>query len=322
MKHLISLLLFVLFFSTFALAQQKIKVSLKPDSIRIGELSELRWEFSVPAGTKIVSMPLVPDSMPSGIEVVQREKVQTSKKDGVDTYSQKCMVSAYDSGYFSVPALLAQAGNGKDTFSLKSDSVRLHCTTVPVDTSANIKEIKDIYTDIEPGESAAEAAKGLLKQWWFWALVAALIIGGFLFWYWRKKKKPETTEIKTIQVSPAEMALQELRKMRENRSWFKLTPKDFYTTLVDILRKYLLETRDIQAEEMLSSELIDAAIEAGFATTAISSLRSILQIADMAKFAKYKPEPGQFELSIEEAIEFVQQTRPVELKQESHGMDA
>lgn len=322
MKHIVSLLLFVLCFSTFALAQQKINVSLKPDSIRVGELSELTWEFTVPSGTKIVSMPVVPDSMPSGIEVVQREKVQTSKKNGVDIYSQKCMISAYDSGYFSVPALFAKAGNGKDTFSLSSDSIRLYCTTVSVDTNANIKEIKDIYTDVEPGESTAEAAKGLLKQWWFWLIVAALIVGAIWFWFWRKKKKPQVAETKTHKLTPAELALDELRKMRENRSWFRLTPKDFYTAVVDILRKYLLETRDIQAEEMLSSELIDAVIKAGFPLNAITSLRSILQIADMAKFAKYKPEPGQFELSIEEAIEFVQQTRPVEINTESHGMDA
>jgi len=322
MKHIVSLLLFVLCFSTFALAQQKINVHLKPDSIRVGELSELTWEFSVPTGSKVVSMPVVPDSMPSGIEVVRREKVLTSKKDGFDVYAQKCMVSAYDSGYFSVPALMAKAGKGKDTFSLSSDSIRLYCTTVPVDTSANIKEIKDIYTDVKPGDTAAEAAKGLLSKWWFWAIVAALVAGAIWFWYWRNKKKPQEVEAKTIILSPAEKALEELRKMRENRNWFHLTPKDYYTTLVDILRKYLFETRNIQAEEMLSSELIDAAMKAGFPMTAITALRSILQVADMAKFAKYKPEPGQFELSIDEAIEFVQLTRPVELKPESHGMDA
>jgi len=257
-------------------------------------------------------MPVVPDSMPSGIEVVKKKEIITEKKGKRDIYTQQLSVSAYDSGYFAIPALSALVLQDNDTMEILSDSLMLYCTTVPVDTTKAVKDIKDIY-EVENKPS-----------WeWLWYLIAGVLIaaaGVFIFLRLRKKKPVIPVE-EIVWVNPAEAALNALRRMQESRSWFSVSPKDFYTELVEILRKYLIYSRDIHAEEMLSSELIDAVIKADLPSESIRTLRGILNVADMAKFARFRPEPGQYEKSVSDAISFVVETRPVETNTDSNGMD-
>jgi len=309
----VAVLLILTFIAAMAGAQNDLKVSLKPDSIRVGELTELQWQFTVPAGTIVLQLPSVPDSMPSGIEVIERKDIVTEKKNGREIYKQLLTVSAYDSGTFVVPALRALLRKNNDTTEILSDSLILYCTTVPVDTTAAVKDVKDIY-EVDSRKSF---------QWLWFVLGGAVLAaaGIFLYFFLRKKRKPSLPDEAIIWINPSEQALASLRKMQESRSWYGISPKDFYTELVEILRKYLIYSRNIKAEEMLSSELLEAVSKEGFPANSIYTLNGILRISDMAKFARFKPEPGQFEKSISDAIAFVIETTPAETKTESHGMD-
>ncbi|HPS84871.1 MAG TPA: hypothetical protein PLA88_11165 [Bacteroidales bacterium] len=311
MRKPVALLLFISI--AFGLhAQNDIKVSLSRDSISIGELSDFQWQLSLPAGTKILQMPLVPDSMPSGIEVVKKKDVITEKKGKHYIYKQQLSVSAYDSGYFAIPALSALFLQNNDTVEIFSDSLMLYCTTVPVDTTKAVKDIKDIYE-----------VEGKTSWNWLWYVLAGILIAaaGVYLYFRLRKKKPVIPVEEIVWINPSEAALTALRKMQESRSWFNVSPKDFYTELVEILRKYLIYSRGIHAEEMLSSELIDAVTKAELPAESVHTLRGILNVADMAKFARFRPEPGQYEKSVSDAIAFVIDTKPVETNTDSNGMD-
>lgn len=80
MRKPAALLIFILI-TSFSHAQNDIKVSLSRDSISVGELSVFQWQLSLPTGTKVLQMPMLPDSMPSGIEVVKKKDIITEKKD-------------------------------------------------------------------------------------------------------------------------------------------------------------------------------------------------------------------------------------------------
>jgi len=311
MRKPAALLIFI-FIALGLQAQNDIKVSLSRDSISIGELSDFQWQLSLPAGTKILQMPLVPDSMPSGIEVVKKKDVITEKKGKHYIYKQQLSVSAYDSGYFAIPALSALFLQNNDTVEIFSDSLMLYCTTVPVDTTKAVKDIKDIYE-----------VEGKTSWNWLWYVLAGILIAaaGVYLYFRLRKKKPVIPVEEIVWINPAEAALTALRKMQESRSWFNVSPKDFYTELVEILRKYLIYSRGIHAEEMLSSELIDAVTKAELPAESVHTLRGILNVADMAKFARFRPEPGQYEKSVSDAIAFVIDTKPVETNTDSNGMD-
>ncbi len=311
MRKPAALLIFILI-TSFSHAQNDIKVSLSRDSISVGELSVFQWQLSLPTGTKVLQMPMLPDSMPSGIEVVKKKDIITEKKGSNDIYKQQLSVSAYDSGYFAIPALSALFLKDNDTVEILSDSLMLFCTTVPVDTTKAVKDIKDIY-EVEGKTS---------WNWLWYLLVGVLIAAAGVYLYFRlRKKKPMIPVEEIVWVNPTEAALTALRKIQESRSWFSVSPKDFYTELVEILRKYLIYSRGIHAEEMLSSELIEAVTKAELPAESIHTLRGILNVADMAKFARFRPEPGQYEKSLSDAIKFVIDTRPVETNTDNNGMD-
>jgi hypothetical protein len=306
MKLRFVLLAFLLIFAIVAKAQQPIRVSMSPDSVRVGELSTVVWTFDVPAGAQVISMPQIPDSLASGIEVIEKQQLLTEKVNGGKRMSQKLLISAYDSGNFVFPALQAVSLSGIDTTFWQSDSMFLYATTVPVDTTAAVKDVKDIY-DVQEEPSYT----------WLWfvgggVLLAILVV--LLIWYLQKRrKKVIVPEELVVWENPFERAIESLRKMQENRSWMSSLPGDFYKDVTDILRKYLIYGHQIQAAEMVSSEMMNAANNAAMTEAAKNSLLNVLQVADMAKFARFKPQPGMYEKSVEDAIAFVEETRPIEL---------
>ena len=48
---------------------------------------------------KVIQTPNFPDSMPSGVEVIERKEVLKTTGNGKDIYNQQLIVSAYDSGF-------------------------------------------------------------------------------------------------------------------------------------------------------------------------------------------------------------------------------
>lgn len=284
-------------------AQFDIQISMKPDSIRVGEITELRWKLNIPAKSKILYLPSVPDSFPSGIELIERMEIDSVSKSNKLFYSQKYNVSVYDSGLFAIPVLNAAYIDAKslDTVFMESDSMFLYATTVSVDTTAAIMDIKDIY-DVEYKKDF---------PWWilFVSLgVLALVI--LVYFLIRRKKKTQIEEKEEIIIDPVEEALNKLNIIREKRSWTTMNPKAYYTDITSILRRYLERQFDIQAYEMLRSEILESIKKKGFSQEAYSEISSVLRISNYVKFAKYKPSPGEFEQSLSQAIEFVKITSP------------
>lgn len=294
-------------------AQSDIQISLKPDSIRIGEITELRWKLNIPIKSKILYLPSVPDSFPSGIELIERMEIDSASKSKKQFYSQKYNVSVYDSGLFVIPILKAAYIGSKslDTVFIESDSMFLYATTVPVDTTAAIMDIKDIY-DVEYKKDF---------PWWIVFLsLGVLALAILVYFFIRKKKKTSITEEDEVLLDPAEEALIKLNIIREKRSWTTMNSKAYYTDITNILRRYLERQFDIQAYEMLRSEILEAINKKGFSQEAYSEISNVLRLSNYVKFAKYKPLAGEFEQSLSQAIEFVKITCP-EPEEQNGGKD-
>lgn len=304
MRELLAILLisFVVFPQGFA--QDTITIKLNPTKIRVGEISEMNWTATLPDDATVLEMTELPDSFPSGIEVLERFDVDSFTRNGKLIFTQKLNISAYDSGIFAIPLLkFTYLDADADTQIIFSDSVFLHCTTVPVDTAQAFKDIKDIY-EVE--------YKKPFPWWIVFAVLGAAIIAFFVIRYLRNRKKRMAAEVveEKVYISPSDEALQKLRKMREERSWTKVNAKIFYTDLTDILRRYLERQFNIQAEEMVSSEILDAINKNSILYASVEKIEPVLKLADYVKFARYKPVPGDFEESLTNAIGFVEDTQP------------
>jgi hypothetical protein len=143
------------------------------------------------------------------------------------------------------------------------------------------------------------------------AAIVLLALG--IWWYFRRKpKKPPV--VKTATVTPYELAVQELKALKEEQLWQQGDVKQYYTRLTDILRAYFEHQFGIAALEQTSEELLQNIKPVTKLNQQSDKLRSLLAIADLAKFAKLHPTADEHEGCMRKAEEILEWTRPNEPK--------
>ena len=88
--------------------------------------------------------------------------------------------------------------------------------------------------------------------------------------------------------------------------------KLYYSTLTDILRRYIAARFEVGAMEMTSDEIIAAMREVELPKKAAMDMADVLRAADLVKFAKAIPESDENEASYQAVWDFVELTKPVE----------
>lgn len=270
-----------------------------PDTnrIRIGEQFSVFLQARVPAGQKVI-FPSWNDSIMKGFELVAEGKTDTLTKDAdVLTLRRRWQLTAFDSGYFPVPPLIAKLAKNQGDSSM-SEAFLVYVQTVKVDTSAAIKPIKGPH---DPDFAFSE--------WWKEIVIAILILVLLALFVWfrnrRKKKinKPAETVVKTI---PLDWALREFDLLRKENFTGRGMVKEYYVRLSEIIRNFIEMELGIPALESTTDEIVSALRLKGIPDATLLSIQAVMQLCDLAKFAKANPQHGEHEGSYQNAMEFVQ----------------
>jgi hypothetical protein len=94
--------------------------------------------------------------------------------------------------------------------------------------------------------------------------------------------------------------------------WQKDKVKEYYTELSEIIRQYIEIRFKTPAMELTTDELLRKAKKHREMTSFSSSLKPLLQAADLAKFAKAIPLPEEHIEALTLAKNFIQITKPKE----------
>ena len=118
-------------------------------------------------------------------------------------------------------------------------------------------------------------------------------------------------------------AMKSLDKIKEEKIWQQERYKEFYTQLTDVLRRYINERYGINSLEMTSGEILSIIRIKTEEDSIYENLKQVLIVADLVKFAKYKPFIDENDLSLMNSYFFVNQTKdddplPEEASEESH----
>ena len=97
--------------------------------------------------------------------------------------------------------------------------------------------------------------------------------------------------------------------------------KTYYTELTEILRQYLEGRFGINAMEMTTPQIKRAVRATVPAEAAPGLMNEVLEMADYVKFAKMRPLPEDNVRAFEQAIKFVENTRPAP-EQDNQGKEA
>lgn len=290
------------------LAQQVVDVTAKADtnSIRLGEQIKLQLTATLtPAQFKDANFkilfPVLPDSL-DHFDVVTRTSVDTSVNQDQHILHQTFTLTSFDSGHWEIPPMRFEVITGANAASDSAITlpIGIDVNTVAVDTSKAFKPIK-----------AVQAAPWSIWDYWLFMLIPVVIVLVAIGVVWYIRSRPLKEKIVYVPtVSPYEIASQELKALKEQQLWQQGDIKQYYTRLTDILRTYFEHQFNIAALEQTSEELLQNIKPVTKLNQQRDKLRSLLAIADLAKFAKLQPTADEHEDCMHMAEEILEWTKP------------
>ena len=222
--------------------------------------------------------------------------------------TNRIKLKIWDPGIFMIlPAIIKPDSTGmQDTVIFFEDKEPLVVLPGinPQDTLKQISPINDIIKE-----------KKVWTDYKWWIIAAALLVSVilallFLPKLFLSRDSKETVQKQQKPVLPAHViALNKLAKLKKEKIWKEGKVKEFQSQLTHILREYLENRYNIKALEQTTSEIINSLSAINIPEKYISLISEILQIADMVKFAKAKPEEDINEIFLDKTIEFVEETK-------------
>lgn len=301
-KILIGLLIMVATIGPTQAADPVVSSRIDSALMLIGEQTTLTLEATFDKQNGL-QFPLLSDTVVQGLEIIGLPLVDTTDA-GNERWrvSYKYDITSFDSGLYLIPAL-AYVAQG-DTF--YSQQLALKVVSFAVDTAA-IDSLDHSLKEV--------MSPRFMIQDYAWPIIAALslllLLLVALYLYSRyKKNKPLLPHSKPKPVVPAHIvAIEALEKLKQDKIWTQESRiKEFYTQLTDIIRIYLDSRLGIDAMEMTTDEIMQTISPIAEAQEITSSLKELLAMADLVKFAKYNPSIMDNEAAIGQGFYIVKQT--------------
>ncbi len=279
---------------------------LEKNSIRIGDQVRFELNLTVPAGSK-VQWPMLLDTIAANVEILRKTGLDTvSSNKQQFTLKQEIIITSFDSGSYVIRPILFTYNLKGDTLShfTETSPVTLDVQTIKTDPSKDIMPIK-------PPLKAPVTFRELLP--WIALVVLILALAAGVYYYYRRKKKqvkPAVISRLKTTIPPYEAAMEAFESLRLQKLWQSGKVKEYYSELTDIVREYIELRFPVRAMEMTTSEINAAMRQTDASSSAREKLNQTLVLADMVKFAKEQPLPLENDLSLNQCIDFVRETKP------------
>lgn len=296
--------------------------TINPSQIQIGEQAVITLEIKAPKGRHL-ELPQYnyTDTIINGLEVILQAKPDTTIDHEVMSISQKYLVTSFDSALYNIPHLVVIDLDTKDTILTRNLGLKVVSPVLSDSTLAYLKLLETQQTDsidfnalqiadIKPIQEPPFVWQDLLEYLWLAVLILViliiLVVGIFLI---TRKKKKGYFFTPIIKLPPHVSAINNLDKIKNEKIWHQGREKEYYTQITDTLREYIEERYGINAFEQTSDEILDSLRFEMESESAKENLQQILKLADLVKFAKYKPLIDENDLSLMNAYLFINQTK-------------
>lgn len=270
--------IFLLCLVSFSLFAQDFKATLKTDSLNytVGDVINLTVTVKHPNTVKLFFPPVL-DSLKS-LEFVKNDTLITKEENGQITSTKLYKLMGFDSARVTVGPFTFTGQNGNQPVTVITDSLSLFVATVAVDTSAQLKSIKEpIEIPIDKLLIAAIAG-------------GILLLAGLIYLIYRKwKNRDIPVEVYRDTRTPLEKALDRLAVLKKTDLLSKGEFKQYYIELTELLREFYERVYGVKALEETSGELIAELKKIDELREFIRETEALLEYADMVKFAKFIP---------------------------------
>ena len=297
-----------------AVNAQTVSVNAKLDStlMFIGGQMDLTLQVSQPKDV-FIKFPAYTDTITKSVEIVSQTPVDTTVLDNNRlSLIKKYRITSFDSGLQYIPPMV---------FELAEDQVKKIYKTEPM-----ALQVINPFKDVDPKKGIADIKQPIdapfvlaeVVPYLPWILLALAVIGivTYLIYRYKKNKQLEGEPKKQKPKEPPHVtALRNLNHIKEEKLWQKGHVKKYHSELTDTIRQYIEDRFGVNALEQTTEETIDAMKKVELPDKEVlAKLQEILELADLVKFAKFKPLPDENELSMINALFFVNQTKKELLK--------
>lgn len=292
--------------NSFGADDISVKAELDQAFITIGDPVEYTVTATHIPEIQILTTVPSPDS-----EVLKIKKIEELKRQqgGYVVEGRKFKLTTYKLGEFILdPVTIEYRAKDGTVKSLATN--RLYLTVKSVAEGVEKKDIRGIKSVLGIKSESA------------WLLILFLILAlsavGFLI-YQKMRRKVDTGQAPAALLSPEDEALQALNSLFDSDLIRRGRVKDYYLKFSEILRTYFEKRFSILAIESTTYEIILGLKNKEVPPELTRLIQEALEAADLAKFAKWKPEPIEMIQLNKKAKQIIEEARPKEVSKEVHN---
>ena len=279
-----------------------VSASIDSTMLMLGDQTDLHLSVTHEVSEQ-VQMPVYGEMLQEGIEIVDRSAIDTTAlPDGRVQMTQDLTLTSFKDSLFAIQPLYVTSG--EDTFWTEPMALNV-IQPFEVDSSLAITDIKDI-------EKAPIWWWGIIR--WILLVLGILLLIDLAFWLWKwyeKHHQPAEETIDPELLRPAdEVALEKLDEIKAQKIWKDGKVKEYQTELTDVVREYIGRRFDVHSTEKTSDETLQE-MKSKVDKDLYTRLKSMLQLADLVKFAKWHTTPDENETALITAYDFVNETKEV-----------
>ena len=307
MKKYVLFLIMALLATTAVKAQQvEVEGKVESTKVQVGKPFTLDLSLKVPYGWFVEWNDFAIDTLSEQIDILKRgDVVRTADADSNVIVQQQLTLMTFDTGQIQLPAVglkYAQSFDDPMRMMAFTEPIDLYATTIVVDTLQPYKPI------VEP-----MAAPIHMKEVFPWILVALLaVLLGIGIWLFVKRRKVHVDEEGNIVhgpvIPPYDKAVDELKKLREEKMWQSGKVKEYFSSLTDIAREYIEGQFGVNAIEMTTDDILEEIKPLHFSKETYGKLKDTMEVADLVKFAKYSATTLESDTALSNMTEFVNES--------------
>ena len=275
-------IIYILFISNYVFSQTAI---LDTNTILIGEQIKFTITNKI-SNTEI--WPNYDDFIGEGIEIIKASEIDTTD----ELISQQFIITAWDSGSYYIPSIIFSKNH-------TTEEILINVKTLTLPEDAKLKDIKKPIN--EP--------IGWSDIWPWLVAISILILIIFLIKKNLFTKKEIEKTVKQKVIIPAHIiALKQLTQLENKKMWQEGNIKEYQSQLSEIIRRYTENRFKFIALELTTDEILEK-LQSILSAKQLKNLRTILERADLAKFAKSKPVDTENKESMDLAQQFIKFTK-------------
>ncbi len=233
------------------------------------------------------------------------------KQNGVIVNRVRYKISTFEVGKFQIPPIAVQYSIPPDTVwhTLKSEAIKIEVESLAPSAEGDIKDIK-------PPVELPFDWKPLVRDGLAGLLILLLLGLGVYFWWRKKSGKPLLPQKAEPPRPPHEIALEALETLSKSGLLEKNQVKAYYSEISDIIRRYVAGRFGIDALDLTSTELLDELRQVALDDSVFEKISDLTDLADLVKFAKYRPTDEENARVLALAFDFVNETKVVAAPEE------